>query len=713
MATLVFSTIGTALGGPIGGAIGALIGQSIDQQILASSARGPKLGDLSVQSSSYGTQIPRVYGRMRVAGSVVWSTDLEQSMQTTGAKGQPDATYSYRVSFAVALSSRRVSSLGRIWADGKLLRGTEGDFKVPVTLRFYDGGEDQAIDPLIGSLEGIANTPAYRGLALAVFENLELADYGNRIPFLSFEVVADAAAPSIGTVLEDASGGAIICGDGRTIGGYAAYGRSVAAAAEPLVNSYDVALFDDGTVMRSPQANDAIAIDFEELGNSADGEAEPRIRREQLPARSLPAVLRLTYYDPERDYQSGEARASASDEGGTEEQRELPAVLSAGNAKSLVQQLLARTWAERDKLKLRLAPDRLALEPGSKLNLPLSPALWTVTSCTIEGLVTVAELHPSWNAVGAIAADSGRLLANDDRVAGEASLALLDIPDVLGQSAREPILLLAASAPTAGWRARQVTLSYAGMHLALQTARRKSVLGQAMGVLAPGEPWLIDMRSSVEVQLVDENQWLTSCDDDALGIGTNLALLGSELIQFGAATPLGSGRFRLERLLRGRGGTEWASGAHSAGEVFVLIERDALLPIQLPGWAKGATIAATSGSSSTQLILAAESMRGPSPVYLNAVWLPSGDLQLSWTRRSRQGFAWIDDIDAPLAEASEEYRVTVIGSSSTIEVEAERPEITIASSALAGAGSGPTTIQVRQVGDLAVTRPVETTISLP
>ena len=106
-------------------------------------------------------------------------------------------------------------------------------------------------------------------------------------------------------------------------------------------------------------------------------------------------------------------------------------------------------------------------------------------------------------------------------------------------------------------------------------------------------------------------------------------------------------------------------------------------------------------------------MRGPSPVYLNAVWLPSGDLQLSWTRRSRQGFAWIDDIDAPLAEASEEYRVTVIGSSSTIEVEAERPEITIASSALAGAGSGPTTIQVRQVGDLAVTRPVETTISLP
>ena len=115
---------------------------------------------------------------MRVAGSVVWSTDLVESEQTTGAKGQPDVTYSYSVSFAVALSSRPVGAIGRIWADGKLLRGAEGDFKVPATFRFYNGTETQDIDPLIGSIEGIANTPAYRGIAMAVFENLELAAGG-------------------------------------------------------------------------------------------------------------------------------------------------------------------------------------------------------------------------------------------------------------------------------------------------------------------------------------------------------------------------------------------------------------------------------------------------------------------------------------------------------------------------------------------------------
>jgi hypothetical protein len=91
VATLVLSTVGTVLGGPVGAAIGALIGQSIDQELLGGSSRGPRLGDLSVQTSSYGTQVPRVYGIMRVAGSVVWATDLAEGSATSGAKGKPDS----------------------------------------------------------------------------------------------------------------------------------------------------------------------------------------------------------------------------------------------------------------------------------------------------------------------------------------------------------------------------------------------------------------------------------------------------------------------------------------------------------------------------------------------------------------------------------------------------------------------------------------------
>ena len=51
------------------------------------------------------------------------------------------------------------------------------------------GSESQAADPLIVAKEGAANAPAYRGLAYVVFERLPLAEFGNRVPQFSFEVV--------------------------------------------------------------------------------------------------------------------------------------------------------------------------------------------------------------------------------------------------------------------------------------------------------------------------------------------------------------------------------------------------------------------------------------------------------------------------------------------------------------------------------------------
>jgi hypothetical protein len=77
MATLILGAVGGLIGGPIGAALGAAIGNRVDQRLLAPKGRkGPRLNDLAVQTSSYGSAIPKVFGRMRIAGSVIWSTDL-------------------------------------------------------------------------------------------------------------------------------------------------------------------------------------------------------------------------------------------------------------------------------------------------------------------------------------------------------------------------------------------------------------------------------------------------------------------------------------------------------------------------------------------------------------------------------------------------------------------------------------------------------------
>ncbi len=197
MATVVLSyagaALGTLVGGPVGGiigrAIGGLAGNVLDQRLFGQKRRseGPRLNDLRVMASEEGAAIPAVWGRMRVSGQVIWSTNLEEVVSTetqkASSKGGPKSTtttYSYFGNFAVGLCEGVIDGIGRVWADGKVI--DIGSF----TTRLYTGSETQTADSLMSSVEGAA--PAYRGLAYIVFERLPLERFGNRLPQLSFEI---------------------------------------------------------------------------------------------------------------------------------------------------------------------------------------------------------------------------------------------------------------------------------------------------------------------------------------------------------------------------------------------------------------------------------------------------------------------------------------------------------------------------------------------
>lgn len=252
MATLLLTAVGSAIAGPIGAAIGAMAGQRVDQAFLGGKGRqGARLADLAVQTSSYGSSIPRIYGQMRVSGTVIWATDLrEERQKVSQGKGRPKTTvYSYSASFAVVLSARRAIRIGRIWADGKLLRGAAGDFKVKTGFRFHAGEGDQPVDPLIASAEG-AEAPAYRGRAYVVFEDMALESFGNRIPMLSFEVFADEDGVTTAEIASDLSAGAILAWLRPTrLQGYIADGANVRAALAPFDSVENIELRDDGAML--------------------------------------------------------------------------------------------------------------------------------------------------------------------------------------------------------------------------------------------------------------------------------------------------------------------------------------------------------------------------------------------------------------------------------------------------------------------------------
>ena len=201
MATLVLQAAGAAIGslfGPLGAmagrAIGGLAGYAVDQAVFADrrTIEGARLADLDVQASREGAPIPRVYGRVRLSGQIIWATRYEEvvSESREGGKGglgggNTVRTYSYFANFAIGLSEGPIARVGRVWADGKPF-----DLST-VTHRLYVGDRTQLPDSLIEAKQGDA--PAYRDTATIVFERLALEDFGNRIPQLSFEVIRPVA----------------------------------------------------------------------------------------------------------------------------------------------------------------------------------------------------------------------------------------------------------------------------------------------------------------------------------------------------------------------------------------------------------------------------------------------------------------------------------------------------------------------------------------
>ena len=715
MATLVLSAVGTALGGPIGGALGSLVGQAIDQQLFGEGPRkGPRLGDLAVQTASYGTMIPQIFGTMRVAGSVVWSTDLvETETAVSGGKGASDVIrYAYTGSFAVALSCRRAIRIGRVWADGKLLRGAAGDLKVAGTMRFHDGSEGQGVDPLIASVEGAAGATAFRGIALAVFEDLALADFGNRIPMLTFEVVADEGDVAVGTVLGEASAGAIDCVGGRTIGGYAAHGANIGDAISPLVEMGGMTLREVGGVLsdRSP-ATRAVADAM--LGCSIDGK-EPRVARSRRPLGDMPARLAIGYSDPARDYQPGLAEAGEAG-GRTGRAIEFAANVTADRARTMAEERLARLWAEREEVRLSLPPSFVELAPGDGLTVAGLPGAWRVAGVEIKALAVTVTLVRQAGAAAAMTSDAGRASTGADVVAGPTTLVLLDLPDLGGEGATLSLLVAAGSA--SGFRPISVGVAAGGVARAPVAIERAAVIGRTTNALATGSAALHDEMNAVMVTMVNGADLLLSRDDAALAMGANLAMVGDELIQFGRVEVVGAGRYRLSRLVRGRRGSEWAMAGHALGEAFVLIETERLARITLPVEMVGASVTAIphglgdAATPATVRVASGEALRPPSPCALRAVRSAIG-VSLSWTRRSRSGWGWADGVDAPLGETSEAYRVRLIQGGVEAVWSCTTPQLTIANSELVRFASGAASVAVCQVGDRAASRAILSPITL-
>ena len=217
MAQLVVAAAGAAIGGMIapgivafgmtGASLGWMAGSMLGSAMFAPTqkSQGPRLGDLSVGGSAYGTPIPWVAGSPRISGQVVWASAKREiaNTQSAGGKGGGGSeytTYTYEVDLLILLTDNIMAGVPQVWKNGELvysILSDADDTTVEASINnggwsrmtVYTGAADQLPDPDYEAAVGTANACAYRGRCTVFIKSLQLGG-GGQIPNLTFRPVS-------------------------------------------------------------------------------------------------------------------------------------------------------------------------------------------------------------------------------------------------------------------------------------------------------------------------------------------------------------------------------------------------------------------------------------------------------------------------------------------------------------------------------------------
>lgn len=186
----------------------------LDKKFGPKDTEGPRLDDRSVQMSTYGAAIPRVYGTIGTATNLTW---LENNMlrETThkkksggknmGGSSKPTKTYTYSASFMLSVCEGEIDAIGRIWCRDLLVYNPAStdvatlieSNKTAAGMRIYRGTDDQLPDPRYQAAKGVGNVPAFRGLAYIIFDDFQLENFGNSLEATDFKVEVYKTSQSV------------------------------------------------------------------------------------------------------------------------------------------------------------------------------------------------------------------------------------------------------------------------------------------------------------------------------------------------------------------------------------------------------------------------------------------------------------------------------------------------------------------------------------
>lgn len=710
---IVGAVIGFFAGGNVimGAQIGMTVGGIIDPPD-GPELEGPRLQDKQIIVSTYGNAIPLIYGPAnRCSGNVIWSTGLvetseeEESGGKGGGGGATTTTYSYRMSFALAIGAGPMVGVNRIWANSKLIYDATGKtipavdpvngqvvtqimgtHSVMEEIHFWPGSTVQVADPWIQSFQPA--TPAYRNICYIVFKDLQLADFGNRLPNIEVEI-AGSAVTNVAAVVHDIARRVgvhdiSITGLNDELRGLV-IARSVQASGAllPLAVAYNFDLAEQAGQVRCVKRGAGMkgVIPVGDMGavQGADNSTEPA-RFKSVTALEMPKEVSLTHVDPAMDYQTNSQRAF-KDLGNAENiiSVELPLTLSVNDARRIADRTLWEAWTARRSVEFSLTDKWVRRNSGDVLGVLVDGQILPYKVVRIsrgdngvsafEAQRDDPEVYTS-NAVGT----DGTLPSNVVKFPGVTRLVLMDMP-IVRDGNDDAGFYWAATGDEPGWRGADIRRSIDGgsTYSSMSRVGIRTVIGDVASALPAGPTDFWDRGNSLTVQLEYTGSTLESMSEDLIIAGYNAAWLGpasgqgGEIIQFATATLIGPGQYTLSDLLRGRLGTEANATIHGADEMFVLLRTATLGRSEFgpSDWYysrlfKPVSILTNEVDTASQSFTNNGVGKMPrSPVHVAGVRDGSNNLSLSWTRRTRYQVPGLGLGPVPLGEESEAYSVDI------------------------------------------------------
>lgn len=695
LGTFVFPGVGTALGASIGATLGGLVGGTVEYLTAPDQVnRAESIAGMQVQTSAYGQPMAQIFPPWRVAGNIIWmSVKYEhEHRETRSGKGggpqQVSITKTYTVSLALALCDTLVTGpmqgIRKVWADGTLIYA-QAQGPAPINWAFYGGNDDQPADGTIAAYYSLplSAIPAFIHTCYVVMNHYDMGAYP-RVPNFTFEVYghddpAGVPLPSVVTTLCGAAGQAVDVADlpdARVRLGLTAV-QSVRAVLEQLTVAYRVYLLESGgTLVGRPLGSGGVLARIPEgdLDASAGEGAVPVglvITRERT--RVLPTQLSVSYIAPSRSFQQSTQLATIGSLETVETSRAVSTSvgLDDADAKALAQESLDRVWIERTGYAFTVGRRWAWLEPGDRIEVESRSYVHTIVLTEVEygrpGLVICkgrADSAPVMFVEGAAPATGITTDQILDFLAQTAAR-FVDLPamDSTDQAPRTHVIY--AYGKPEGWPGATLHRSADGgdSYAILHVGTLEAIAGTALTVLPDAPAHLTDTVSTVQVHL-DHGQ-IVSVTPQAFQAGGNLAMLGSELVQFREAVLIGEATYELRHLWRGRRGTGWATDTHVAGERFTWIDRSvyavemALADRSVPRQWKAVTRGLDITTATPQTYAPPSDNLRPWPVATLRLDHVGEDWLISWRGTARFSGFWIDGSQATPDPDFLSYRVIV------------------------------------------------------